>query len=127
MKRLANWRANWRADRLALVIVCLTLVPHAAAEAVDPTTGLIMAPGWEMVRAHCGACHSYQLVIAQRGDRDFWLKTIRWMQKTQNLWPIEANQEQAIVAYLAAEYDESGWGRRPNLPRELRPDFSDKK
>ena len=104
-----------------IALVLLGVAPAGFAEAVDPATGLIMAPGWEMVRAHCGSCHSYQLVTAQRGDGDFWRQTIRWMQKTQNLWPIEASQERAIVDYLAAEYAESGWGRRPNLSPGLRP------
>ena len=103
----------------AALILLLALASRGFAEAVDPETGLIMAPGWEMVRAHCGACHSYQLVTAQRGDREFWLQTIRWMQQTQNLWPIVASQERAIVDYLAAKYADSDWGRRPNLSAEL--------
>ncbi len=82
---------------------------------------LVEAPGVEWVRGHCVACHSLALVTAQRGDRQYWLQTIRWMQKTQNLWPIPADQEAAILAYLAQHYSESDWGRRPNLPPSLRP------
>ncbi len=106
---------------LAGLILVLALAPRGFAEAVDPDTGLIMAPGWELVRAHCGACHSYRLITAQRGDREFWLQTIRWMQQTQNLWPIVASQERAIIDYLAAKYAVSDWGRRPNLRAELLP------
>lgn len=95
----------------------------AAAEepAVDPGTGLVVAPGWELVRAHCGACHSYRLVTSQRGDADFWRDTIRWMQRTQNLWPIPEQQEQALIDYLASAYAESDWGRRPALSPLLMP------
>ena len=68
-----------------------------------------------LVQAHCSGCHSLQLVESQRGDRDYWLKTIRWMQKTQNLWQIPEPQENVILDYLAENYAEEEWGRRPNL------------
>ena len=80
-----------------------------------------MAPGWEMAAAHCGGCHSHALLTAQRGDAEFWRSTIRWMQKTQNLWQIPDDQEQALIAYLEANYNETDWGRRPLLPRSLMP------
>lgn len=73
------------------------------------------------VRAHCSACHSLALVTSQRGDRTFWLKTIRWMQKTQNLWPIPEEQEKLILDYLASHYDDDDRGRRPHLNAELLP------
>jgi mono/diheme cytochrome c family protein len=93
----------------------------------DAATGLAVAPGWESVRAHCGACHSYRLVTSQRGDEAFWRDTIRWMQRTQNLWPIAGEEEARIVGYLAANYAETDWGRRPLLspllmPGDLTPD-----
>jgi hypothetical protein len=96
-----------------------------AAPDVDADTGLIRAPGWELVRAHCGGCHSYQLVTQQRGDETFWRDTIRWMQRTQNLWQIPADQEAVILGYLASQYDETDWGRRPPLPARLLPSGGD--
>ena len=72
-----------------------------------------------LVQAHCSGCHSLNLVVAQRGDRGYWEKTIRWMQKTQNLWVIPAEQEAIILDYLASEFSEEAWGRRPNLPPHL--------
>lgn len=88
---------------------------------IDPNSGLVQAPHWKLVLGHCGACHSYKLITAQRGNRDYWLKTIRWMQNTQNLWPIPAEQESAILDYLAEHYDETQWGRRPPLKATLLP------
>lgn len=88
----------------------------------DPATGLVMAPGWELVRAHCGACHSYRLVTAQRGDAGFWIDAIRWMQRTQNLWPLPPEVETPLVAYLADNYNETDWGRRPPLSPALMPE-----
>ena len=121
-------------QRLLLAAVLLTTGIAASPDAVaasadaaageadkDPNTGLTLAPGWELAAAHCGGCHSHQLVTAQRGDRDFWLNTIRWMQKTQNLWQIPAAQETVLLDYLAANYNETDWGRRPALSASLMP------
>lgn len=94
----------------------------AAESGLDANTGLIVAPGWEMAAAHCGACHSHALVTAQRGDAEFWRSTIRWMQKTQNLWQIPDAQERILIAYLEANYNESDWGRRPPLAQSLMPE-----
>jgi len=93
----------------------------AATPTVDEASGLIQADGWELVRAHCGACHSYKLITAQRGDADFWRDAIHWMQRTQNLWAIPQDQENAIVSYLATQYNETDWGRRPPLAPGLLP------
>lgn len=101
-------------------LVVLTAASVGAAEE-DAATGLAVAPGWDSVRTHCGACHSYRLVTSQRGDEAFWRDIIRSMQGTQNLWPIAAEEEARIVGYLAANYAETDWGRRPPLSPLLMP------
>lgn len=93
----------------------------ASADEIDPATGLVMAEGWQLAAAHCGGCHSHRLVTAQRGDADFWLSTIRWMQRTQKLWQIPEDQEVELIGYLASHYNETDWGRRPLLPPGLLP------
>lgn len=110
--------ATWQRWLLGLVLVAAGS-GHASER--DPSTGLVVAPGWESVRTHCGACHSYRLVTSQRGDADFWRDTIRWMQRTQNLWPIAADDEGRIVGYLATNYAETDWGRRLPLSPTLMP------
>lgn len=92
-----------------------------SAAPTDSVSGLVMADGWELVRANCGACHSYALVTSQRGDEKFWRSIIRWMQRTQNLWQIPEPQESTIIRYLATHYNETEWGRRPPLAGILRP------
>jgi len=119
---------KWPAKPALLALILATMAGSGAVQSSedtpvrDPDTGLIIAPGWELVSAHCGACHSHALVTAQRGDADFWRSTIRWMQKTQNLWQIPEDQEATLIGYLATHYNETDWGRRPPLPRSLLPD-----
>lgn len=91
------------------------LAPQIEAENAELKDGV----GVDLVRAHCSGCHSLSLVTSQRGDRDYWLNLIRWMQNTQNLWQIPAAQEAMILDYLAEHYDESVWGRRPPLSLDL--------
>lgn len=87
----------------------------------DEATGLVIAPGWEHVRAHCGGCHSHKLVTAQRADRQTWLDTIRWMQATQNLWQFDAATEESMLDYLAANYPPRANRRRAPIPPTLMP------
>lgn len=105
-----------------LVLSVVALAARAEAPELDPTSGLVVAPGWQMVRAHCGACHSLRLVTSQRGDRDYWLGLIRWMQRTQNLWDLPPAIEAQVLDYLATHYDDAEWGRRPPLPARLMPE-----
>ncbi|MFK8054237.1 MAG: hypothetical protein AB8F65_14815 [Woeseiaceae bacterium] len=108
--------------RALLLIVFGLLVADVSAEEIDPKSGLIVDEHWELALGFCGSCHSYKLVTAQRGDREYWLKTIRWMQKTQNLWAIPKPLEDQLLDYLAKNYNESDWGRRPPLPARLVPE-----
>jgi hypothetical protein len=111
-----------RTAAFAAAILTLAGTPTVGAEPeIDPATTLIRADGWELVAAHCGGCHSHRLVTAQRGDEEFWRTTIRWMQRTQNLWVIPEAQEKVLIAYLARNYNETDWGRRPPLNASLMP------
>ncbi len=104
---------------IAVLLACLPLAAPAAD--VDADTGLVMQPGWEDVRAHCGSCHSFGLVTHQRADRQTWLDMIRWMQATQNLWSFEPDTESRILDYLADNYPPRGDYRRPPLSPDLMP------
>jgi len=77
-------------------------------------TGLKEGEGLMTVVAHCTACHSAQLIIQNRMNKERWNATIRWMQETQNLWPLGENQE-VIVNYLVKNYPVYSKGRRENL------------
>jgi hypothetical protein len=116
---------------LPLLLFMLLLVRPCSAQVsgqerkanppVDPASGLIMDDNWEVVRAHCGACHSTRLVTQNRGSRETWLRLIRWMQDSQGLWPLNGPTEQALLDYLEQNYGPAPATRRKPLPVELRP------
>ena len=103
------------------LILSLVLFSHPAVAEVDQSTGLKVAPGWELVRAHCIGCHSSKLITQQSGSRDEWLKTIRWMQDTQNLWQLDPAVESSILTYLSTNYPPRQRTRRKPIPEDLMP------
>ena len=106
--------------RLA-VLAGLLLVGRAPfAEELDPKTGLVVAPGFAVVSAHCTVCHSARLIIQNRADREGWRDMIRWMQDTQGLWSLGKN-ETAVLDYLAGNYGPLSVGRRRPLAAEFLP------
>lgn len=83
-------------------------------DGVHVATGLVAGEGLNAVIAHCTGCHSAQLVTQNRFDREGWIRVIRWMQETQNLWDLGENEE-LIVSYLAKNYAPQRKGRRVPL------------
>jgi len=77
-------------------------------------TGLIEAEGLLAVVNNCTNCHSAKLVIQNRMNKERWISTIRWMQRTQNLWQL-GDQEDIIIDYLVANYPPQKKGRRQAL------------
>lgn len=71
---------------------------------VDQVTGLVMAPGYEVVIATCTACHSAKLVVQNRGTRSDWEEMLRWMQAKHNLWQMTPEVRDTILEYLATNY-----------------------
>ena len=102
---------------LTLVVLFL-LTPDTLR---DSENVLVEAPGVELVTGHCSGCHSLRLVSQNRGDRDDWLETIRWMQKTQNLWQLEPETEARILDYLSSHYGPRRPARRPPIHESLLP------
>lgn len=83
-------------------------------DGIHVPTGLIIAEGFETVRATCTACHSGKLVAQNRATRTGWKEMITWMQETQGLWALGEN-EPIILDYLATNYGPEETGRRANL------------
>ena len=81
---------------------------------IHVATGLVVAEGFEEVKATCTACHSGKLVTQNRASREGWKAMITWMQETQGLWDL-GRVEGKILDYLAANYAPQEIGRRANL------------
>ncbi len=105
----------------APVVESATETAAQSATQVDPDSGLIMGDNWQLVKGHCSACHSAQLVTQNRGNRQAWLEIIRWMQETQGLWQFDEQTEAAILDYLARNYAPAAGGRRAPLNPALLP------
>ena len=83
-------------------------------DGVHVRTGFVQAPGMQEVINNCTNCHSAKLVTQNRMNKSGWTATIRWMQKTQNLWELGENEE-LIINYLAKNYGPIQKGRREGL------------
>ena len=108
--------------RLTLVFLLTGISTVTFAQvSLDEQTGLVKDTGWELVRAHCGGCHSYKILTNQKADRQTWLDIIRWMQATQNLWQFDPTTEAGILDYLARNYPPQPNRRRAPIPPSLMP------
>ena len=91
---------------------------------LDLESGLAIAPGFPVVKAYCTACHSAKLVTQADKTRDEWVESIRWMQRTQGLFPL-GDAEGEILDYLAGQYgikaQVGGMLKLPPLANNLMP------
>lgn len=88
--------------------------PDKIENGVHVRTGFIEALGMQETINNCTSCHSAQLVIQNRMNKERWHTTIDWMQETQNLWDLGDN-EAIIIDYLVKNYPPSSKGRREAL------------
>lgn len=88
--------------------------PDKIENGIHLRTGLIEAEGLTEVVNNCTNCHSAQLVIQNSMSAERWAATIRWMQETQNLWDLGANED-IIINYLVTNYPPEDKGRRAVL------------
>ena len=90
--------------------------PQEIVDGKHVATGLVADEGLNLVIAHCTGCHSAKLVTQNRFNSEGWIRVIRWMQETQNLWDL-GESEDDIVAYLSKHYAPEFAGRRMPLPK----------
>jgi cytochrome c1 len=90
---------------LAVFFLLLSAASAAMSqEKTDAQTGLVIDEGFETVKQNCTACHSAKLITQTGATRESWQQSIRWMQKTQNLWQFSPETETTILDYLAKNY-----------------------
>ncbi len=88
--------------------------PNKIENGIHIRTGLVEAEGLMTVVNNCTYCHSAKIIIQNRMNTERWNATIKWMQETQNLGDLGANQE-VIVKYLVTNYPPKMIGRRAIL------------
>ncbi|MFB2753882.1 cytochrome C [Shewanella xiamenensis] len=93
-------------NKLIMCGLLFTGASFAAEYPVDPQSGLIMAPGWELVNYQCNACHTSMIVTQNRGDKAFWKETLQWMVDTQGLWDLSDTWEPTL-SYLSTYYGQA--------------------
>ncbi len=76
---------------------------HADSTQLDADTKLVLDESLSLVKAHCTACHSSQLIRQSHFSREKWTERIRWMQRTQKLWDLGPS-EPAVLTYLTNYY-----------------------
>ena len=113
-------------------VIAITACAWAQAQEypVDKASGLIMAPGWEIVNYQCNACHTSLLIPQNPGDKEVWRATIQWMIDTQGLWDLSDTWE-PVLSYLSTYYDEKEMDmskfRRQPLSSEQQPALPESK
>lgn len=73
------------------------------ADGIHIETGLKVDDGWETVNTNCTRCHSAKIITNNKFTREGWKDLIVWMQETQGLWQLGAN-ETIILDYLSKNY-----------------------
>ncbi len=102
----------WR----SLFVAAFLMLAFSAVAETDES-GLAVDESLALVKGHCLACHSAQLITQNRLSREGWLRTIRYMQKNHNLWDL-GEMEKPVLDYLAKHYSSKPTTqvRRKNLP-----------
>lgn len=90
---------------LFLLGVSTTATAKVESYLVDQKSGLIMAPGWELVNKQCNACHTSLIIAQNKGDKEEWRETIQWMIDSQGLWDLSDTWE-PVLDYLSTHYNQ---------------------
>jgi len=103
---------NWSSQPAELRLYS-ALNPHATFRGADdrPTYnpsddyfGLPREGDYEFIAAYCGGCHSLEIVMQQRLDRQSWDRTLKWMVETQNMVPLDAEDHATFLDYLTEHF-----------------------
>ncbi len=85
-------------------IILILIMSGALATNIDKDSGMIIDKNWQLVKTNCTGCHAAPHFTSQKNDRENWIEIIRWMQKKQGLWQLDAEVENNILDYLTVNY-----------------------
>jgi len=106
--------------RQTLTLLLMTATVSVSGQDIDES-GLIKAAGWEVVKSTCTECHAGMMITQNAGNLAVWESRIRWMQETQGLRALSAEEEATILTYLSINYPQKTSSRRAGLPAHLLP------
>ncbi|KXF82076.1 c-type cytochrome [Enterovibrio coralii] len=77
-----------------------------SAVEVKPLGDGILVPDDNMalVAASCSSCHSLHLVVQQGLSKESWDETLEWMVDEQGMDPLEPEDHEKVLVYLATHY-----------------------
>ncbi|MGQ7846096.1 hypothetical protein ACUNV4_16555 [Granulosicoccus sp. 3-233] len=100
------------------MVVLIALLPMANLQAQDDPFGANWpeGEGRNLTGAWCGGCHSLNLVTQQGLTRDGWDVLLDWMSEKQKMPPLQGEQRDTVLDYLAANFgiDHNG-GERTSI------------
>jgi hypothetical protein len=104
----------------AVVTAALTGLPSAEAQSRAPTfvprdespTDFPPGRGRDESFYACTGCHGFKLVAQQGLSREQWNDSIDWMVKRHNMPPLQTDEQNVVLDYLAAAFP-PGTRRRP--------------
>ncbi len=80
--------------------------PGSTFDPNDVYWGLPRQPGYETVAAYCSACHTLQIVMAQRQSREGWDYLLHWMVEKQSMAEPAPETREEMLNYLSRELGE---------------------
>ncbi|MDX6749339.1 hypothetical protein SH611_05935 [Geminicoccaceae bacterium 1502E] len=105
------------------MMLAVVLAPLSAAMAQEDEFGPSWpeGPGREEIGYFCGACHSLDIVKQQGLSRGHWDELLTWMSEYQNMPPLEGEERDLYLDYLAANFGEERSGGSAAMPAETKP------
>lgn len=104
-----------------LLAVQLTAGMASAQEVVEDPSALPEGPHRDEVFYVCTACHSSRLVKNQTMSRERWDQTLRWMTERHGMQPLDGEERQRVLDYLATALGETSGGAARQAPFATRP------
>jgi hypothetical protein len=104
-----------------LLVAQLALGAASAQEVVEEPSALPDGPHRDEVFYVCTACHSSRLVKNQGMSRERWDQTLRWMTERHGMAPLEGEERQRFLDYLATALGETSGEAARRTPFAAQP------